>query len=175
MIELKGTLTERLEAALSLVCAKVTEEQMEHFRDIYEQAGIKPSDAAAEFFGRYGGAYRENYIMLPDAKYNKAIFVRCYGNDSDTGDLEYAMQYMDVIREAAQQEVCPVALIGFDIPADVYIGENGLLYCLYEFKEEIDVFESPAQILEYYLKNSVPIGVDKKPIVTSYEGLYPEL
>ena len=59
-------------------------------------------------------------------------------------------------------------MIGYDIPAEVYIGEDGLLYCRYDFKEEIDMFESPAQILEYYLKNNVPIGVDKKPIIKKY-------
>ena len=33
-------------------------------------------------------------------------------------------------------------------------------YSLKKLEEEIDIFESPAQILEYYLKNHVPIGVD---------------
>lgn len=160
MIELQGTLIERLEKAIPLVCADVTNEQVEHFYDIYEQAGIEPSAAALEFFKKYGGAYREKYIVLPDPKYNKAIFFRCYGNDEKTNNLDYAMQNIDMVRAVAEQEVCPIALIGFDIPADVYVGENGLLYCLYEFKEEIDIFESPAQILEYYLKNHVPIGVD---------------
>ena len=78
------------------------------------------------------------------------------------------MQDIDLIMDAAQQEVCPIGFIGYDIPAEVYIGEDGLLYCRYDFKEEIDMFESPAQILEYYLKNNVPIGVDKKPIIKKY-------
>lgn len=166
MIELQGTLIERLEMAVQLVCADTTDEQMQHFHDIYEKAGVRPSAAAAEFFRKYGGAYRENYIMLPEPKYNKAVFFRCYGNDETTSDLDYAMQFIDEVRDAAAQDVCPVALIGFDIPAEVYIGENGLLYCLYEFKEEIDTFESPARILEYYLKNHVPVGIEKKPAVT---------
>lgn len=171
MIELQGTLIERLKAALPLLCADVTDEQIAHFRDIYEQAGIRPSAAAEEFFAKYGGAYRDSYLMLPDPKYNAAIFFRCYGNDEKTDNLDYAQEFADVVRDAAQQDVCPVALMGFDIPAEVFVGENGMLYCLYEFKEEVDAFESPAQILEYYLKNHVPIGVDKKPIRTSYDGL----
>lgn len=171
MTRLDGTLTERLDKAVELVCAGVTDEQVGHFYDIYRKAGVEPSEAAAEFFRKYGGAYRESYIMLPDPAYNTAVFFRCWGNDENTGDLEYALQNIDIVRDAADQEVCPVALIGFDIPADVYVGENGLLYCLYEFKEEIDVFETPAQILEYYLKNSVPVGVDKKPVRKTYDGI----
>lgn len=171
MIKLEGTLIERLEKAVSLVCTEVTAEQLQHFYDIYEKVGIKPLEAAVEFFKKYGGAYRESYIMLSDPKYNTAVFFRCYGNDEKSDNLDYALQYIDLIKEKAQQEVCPVGLIGFDIPAEVYVGENGLLYCIYEFKEEIDTFESIAQILEYYLKNHVPIGVDRKPVRKSYDDL----
>ncbi len=161
MIELQGTLIERLEQAINLVCSEVTNEEAEHFLRIYEKAGITPSLSAVEFFKKYGGAYRDNYIVLPDSKHNKDIFFKCYGKYED-GDLEYAAQYMDVVKEVAKQDVCPVALIGYQSPADVFIDEAGLLYCMYEFKEEIDVFRSPAEILELYLKNDVPIGVDKK-------------
>lgn len=161
MTELQGTLIERLEQAVKLVCSEVTDEETERFYEIYEKAGIKPSTSAVEFFKKYGGAYRDNYIMLPDPKRNSDIFFKCYGKYDD-GDLEYAAQYSDIIKEAAKQDVCPIALIGYQSPTDVFIGENGLLYCMYEFKEEIDVFKTPAEILELYLRNDVPIGVGKK-------------
>lgn len=163
MTELQGTLIERLEQAVNLVCSKVTDEEIEHFLKVYENAGIKPSSSAVEFFEKYGGAYRDSYIMLPDPKHNTDIFFKCYGKYED-GDLEYAAQYLDAVKEIAGQDVCPIALIGYQYPADVFIDANGLLYCMYEFKEEIDVFKTPAEILELYLKNDVPIGVDKKPI-----------
>lgn len=159
MIELQGTLIERLEQAISLVCSEVTNEEIERFYAIYEKAGIKPSPSAVEFFKKYGGAYRNRHIVLPDPKRNRDIFIKCYGKYED-GDLEYAAQYTDMIEETAEQNVCPIALIGYQSPADVFIGENGLLYCMYEFKEEIDVFRSPAEILELYLRNDVPIGVE---------------
>lgn len=43
MHELQGTLIERLEQAVKLVCAEVTDEEIGHFYEIYEKAGIKPS------------------------------------------------------------------------------------------------------------------------------------
>ena len=168
MIKLQGTLIERLEQALSLICTEASDEQVKHFHDIYEKAGIKPTSSAEKFFRKYGGD-RDSYIMLTDPQFNDAIYLWCYGKDAKTDNLDYAMQDVDLIREAAQQEVCPVGMIGYDIPAEVYIGENGLLYCSYDFKEEIDIFESPAQILEDYLRNNVPIGVDKKPVLKTYE------
>lgn len=169
MTELQGTLIERLEQAVNMICSEVTNEEIAHFYEIYEKAGIKPSLSAVEFFKKYGGAYRDNYIMLPNPKHNTDIFLKCYGKYED-GDLKYAAQYLDMIKEMAKQDVCPIALIGYQEPADVFIGENGLLYCMYEFKEEIDVFNTPAEILEYYLRNEVPIGVDRKPIKKSYDG-----
>ena len=168
MIKLQGTLIERLEQALSLICTEASDEQVRHFHDIYEKAGITPTSSAEKFFRKYGGN-RDSYIMLSDPKYNDAISLWCYGNDDKTGNLDYAMQDIDLIRETVNQEVCPIGMIGYDIPAEVYIGEDGLLYCRYDFKEEIDIFESPSQILEYYLRNNVPIGVDKKPIRRKYE------
>lgn len=40
MIELEGTLTERLDKAVALVCDEVTDGQIMHFYDIYGKAGI---------------------------------------------------------------------------------------------------------------------------------------
>ena len=77
MTELKGKLLERLKQAVQLVCSEVTNEEIERFLGIYENAGIKPSLSAVEFFKKYGGAYRENYIMLPDPKHNTDIFFKC--------------------------------------------------------------------------------------------------
>ena len=50
MIKLQGTLIERLEQALSLICKEASDEQVRHFHDIYEKAGIKPSLSAEKFF-----------------------------------------------------------------------------------------------------------------------------
>ncbi len=55
-------------------------------------------------------------------------------------------------------------MIGYYYPAVVYVGENGLLYCVYEFQDEIEVFHTPSEIFESYLKGNVPVGIDNKPI-----------
>lgn len=73
MIELHGTLFEKLEQAIDMVCTEVTNEEIERFYVIYKNAGIKPSLAAVNFFKKLGGAYKDNYIMLPDPKHNAEI------------------------------------------------------------------------------------------------------
>ncbi len=77
--------------------------------------------------------------------------------------------FIDRAKAVAKQKVCPVAQIGYYYPADVYIGEDGLLYCLYEFKEEIEVFHTPSEILESYLKNNNPVGIEKRDIEIHYD------
>jgi len=184
MIELQGTLKERIEEAIRLVCTEVTQEEVDNFCALYKKAGIKLFPASIEFFKKYGGAYRNSYIMLEDPQFNKEISLNVFSNitdfyysyDFDPGEsekealrrLDFAMDYIDEIREFAGQEVHPIASIGYYYPADVYIGEDGRLYCLYEFKDEFEVHDTPAEILESYLKNNIPIGVDKMPIRTEY-------
>ena len=44
-------------------------------------------------------------------------------------------------------------IIGFYYPPVVYVGKDGLLYCIYEYKEEIDVFTTPEEIIADQLSN----------------------
>ena len=49
--------------------------------------------------------------------------------------------------------------IGFYYPPVVYVGEDGLLYCVYEYKEEIDVFTKPEEIIADQLSNHMPVAL----------------
>ena len=71
MIELQGTLKERLEKAIELVSTEVTKEEIENFKNIYEKANIKLSQAAIDFYKKYGGVYRNKYVLLNDPTFNK--------------------------------------------------------------------------------------------------------
>ncbi len=185
MIELKGTLKEKVEEAVRLVCTEVSEEEVAGFIQLYEKAGVKLLPSAIEFFKQYGGAYRNDYIMLKDPTFNNEISLECFNTITDfyySGNydpektekdmlrrLEWAMEEIDTVRDFAKQAVCPIGEFGYYYPATVYIGEDGRLYCVYEFQETIDVFNTPAEILESFLGNNPPIGVDKMPIKTDYE------
>ena len=37
-----------------------------------------------------------------------------------------------------EQEVCPIGEIGYYYPAEVFVGGNGLLYCVYSYQDEIE-------------------------------------
>jgi hypothetical protein len=68
MIELSGTLIERLNEAIRLVCTPVSEKEVAGFIALYENAGIELLPSAIDYFKQYGGAYRNSYIMLTDPK-----------------------------------------------------------------------------------------------------------
>ena len=143
MIELSGTLIERLNEAIRLVCTPVSEKEVAGFIALYEKAGIELLPSAIDYFKQYGGAYRNSYIMLTDPK------------------------------EFTGQNICPIGEVGYTYPALVYIGEDSKLYCIYEWTEDIGVFDTPAQILEAYLRNNIPVGVDTVPIRTDIDD-YPK-
>ena len=182
MIELKGTLKERIDEALRLVCTPVTEEEVADFCKLYQKANVKLLPSAIDFFRKYGGFYRNSYIILKDATFNKEISLNCYSTITDyyysyafdpketekdmLRRLDWSMDDIDMVREFAKQEVCPIGEIGYYYPADVYISEDGKLYCIFNWTEDIGVFNTPAEILEIYLGNNPPIGVDKMPIRT---------
>ncbi len=169
MVGLKGSLRERLEEAVRLVCTEVSEDEVAGFIALYEKAGVKLLPSAVDFFKQYGGAYRNSYIMLKDPKFNKEVSLNCFGTITDfyysyaydpkeiekdmLRRLDWAMDDIDMVKEFAKQEV----------------GKDGRLYCVYDFKEEIDVFHTPAEILESYLGNNPPIGVDWMPVKTKYD------
>ena len=184
MIEVKGSLKERIDEAVRLVCAPVSEEKVAAFVALYEKASIRLLPSAIEFFRKYGGFYHDSYIMLKDPTFNKDLYLDCYyvsaTSNSDDYDpvkvekdmlnrLDGEMDDIEMVREFAKQEVCPIAEIGYYYPASVYIGEDGKLYCIFNWKEEIEVFNTPEEILESYLGNNPPIGVDKMPIRTRYD------
>ena len=78
MIELTGTLKERLDEAIRLSYTDVSEEELEHFRSVYEKAKIELLPSAVEFYKQYGGIFRNYYLVLSKPEYNKDIYLDFY-------------------------------------------------------------------------------------------------
>lgn len=171
MIELTGTLKERLDQAIRLTHAEVSEEELVHFRDIYRKAGIALLPSAEEFYRQYGGVFRKQYLFLDEPRYNRDVYLDFYADGSDSEEeilrrLDDAMIDIDCVREFAKQEVCPVGDVGFYYPACVYVGADGRLYCVFEYQDEIERYHEPSEILAEQLKNHLPVGLDDYPIKT---------
>ena len=186
---MKGTLIERLNEAVRLVCTPVSEKEVAGFISLYKKAGIEPLPSAINYFRQCGGAYRNSYIVLTDPRRNKDISLNCFETGMDfyysygfdpieiekdmLRRLDWAMDDIEMVQKFAGQNVCPIGEIGYTYPALVYIGENSKLYCIYEWTEDIKTFDTPAEILEPYLRNNNPIGVDTMPIKTNIDE-YPK-
>lgn len=165
-IELTGTKKERINEAFRLAYTVVSDQELGHFREVYEKVGIPLLPAAERVYKRYGGVFRHHYIELDEPVYNNDIFLFFYADLKDTRwpdemkrRFEEAMYDIDLVREFAGQEVCPIGDIGFYYPPVVYVGKDGLLYCIYEYKEEIDVFTTPEEIIADQLSNHMPVAL----------------
>ena len=163
--QLSGTKIEKLRQAMRLAYTDVSEEELEHFRTVYRENGIILLPTAEEFYRRYGGVFRDHYVILDDPRYNSDLWLCFYAdivsdrwpNEAATR-LEDVMDDIDQVKEFAGQEVCPVGNIGFYYPAVVYVGEDGRLYCVYEYQDEIEVFDTPEEIIAEQLSYE-PVGI----------------
>ena len=165
-IELTGTKKERIDEAFRLAYTDVSDQEMKRFREVYEKVGIRLLPAVERLYKRYGGIFRNHYIELDQPEYNGDVFLFFYADLGKTRwpnemerRFEEAMYDIDVVREFAGQEVCPIGDIGYYYPPVVYAGEDGRLYCVYEYKEEIDIFATPEEIIANQLSNHMPVAV----------------
>lgn len=113
---------------------------------------------------------------MNEPQYNNDIFLDCYGIpyirytctnpkgkfQEQLRELGWGANSIEDVKQFAKQEVCPIAEIGYYFQPDVSIGEDGTLYCVYEYKEEIGIFHTPVEILEDQLGNIHPGAVFKE-------------
>ena len=166
VIILIGTKKERINEAFRLSYTDVGKGEHEHFCNIYEKVGIRLLPAAESFYKQYGGVFRNHYVELDKPEFNKDLILFFYADLGETmwphemeRRFEIAMLDIDNVRAFAGQEVCPVGDIGFYYPPVVYVGEDGRLYCVYEYKDEIDVYNTPAEIMADQLGNHMPVSL----------------
>ena len=149
MIKLTETLIERLNKALELIHTDVTKEELNLFYSVYSKLQIKLFLSAVEFFKKYAGSFREKYIVLEDSKFNDEVCLDCYVpllkyhysyvfdskklEENALREIKDLMDFIDEVKNVSKRDVIPIARIGYYYPADVFIDEEGLLYCLYEF------------------------------------------
>ena len=156
-IELTGTREERWQQAVRLAYTDVTDEEMENFHTVYKEAGIKILPSAEELFKKYGGTFRTlRPIFSQDVCTGEfewgftanLAFVKWAGRGEAIGRLKEMMEEADEVREFAGQEVCPVGMFGYYYPPEVYVGKDGRLYCVYDYTDQISVFNTPEEIVK---------------------------
>ena len=79
-IELTGTKKERLDEAFRLAYTDVSNQELDHFREVYEKVGIRLLPTAERLYKQYGGVFRNHYIELDEPIYNNDIILFFYAN-----------------------------------------------------------------------------------------------
>ena len=60
VIELTGTKKERIDEAFRLAYNEVSNQALEHFREVYEKVGIRLLPSAERLYKQYGGVFRKS-------------------------------------------------------------------------------------------------------------------
>ena len=163
-IELTGTREERWKQAVRLAYTDVTDKELKNFYAIYKEAGVPLLPAAEELFKKYGGVFRTlRPIFSQDVCTHEFAwgftenlgYVEWAGRASAIGTLKAMMEDVDEVREFAGQEVCPVGSFGYYYPPDVYVGEDGRLYCVYDYTNQIGVFNTPEEIVDNQIRDDL--------------------
>lgn len=156
-IELTGTQEERWKQAVCLAYTDVTDEELENFHTVYKEAGINILPSAEELFKKYGGTFRtlrpifNQDVCTSEFEWGftaNLTFVKWAGKGEAIGGLKEMMEEADEVRKFAGQEICPVGMFGYYYPPEVYVGEDGRLYCVYDYTDQISVFNTPEEIVK---------------------------
>ena len=170
-IELNGTLRERVDQAVKLSRSDVSEEEIGRFCSVYAEAGIPLLPSAVRFYKTWGGIFRTHRLALSDPLYDRDVSWFFYaGSGNSPQEKKEAIQRLrdaaefglEEAREFAQQEVSPLGEFGFYYPPAVYIDPKGKLYCIFEYKEEMEVFLCPEEILASQLGRLMPAGLESR-------------
>ena len=131
---------------------------------------------AEKFLSRYAYLFS---AMFPTFKYaidSSRFFFDCYDSvDEITDQVEllkkatfdttlpntgynFSKIYLK-IKEKALCNITAVGLFGIKSPSTLYIGENGKLYATKGDINDIRVYDSVVDLLEYELKDHIPMGI----------------
>lgn len=164
MKKLTGSLRQRINEAIQLTHSAVDDEQCACFCKFYAEAGEEQLPAAMSFYRNYGNCFKKLCFVFENPGYNKEFVFEFYSdlpypNHEGVGRLQRAMEDKKAIVEYAKQKVCPVGDFGFYYPATVYVGADGILYCVYEYEDKIRVFKTVEALLEFELLSHIPAGI----------------
>lgn len=131
----------------------------------YKKFGIILSSKAKDFFRQYYGIKSKWYIEFhnldhgPDFEFELFPYPKWYTIDVVDfmyDDAEYTIkseEYESVLNFAPEQKnMVMVGEIGYYYPARVWIGECGKLYATHDYEDDVLVFDSLIELIEYEVK-----------------------
>ncbi len=154
-INLDGTKIERIRKAL-FVAGWVPNRKVDIplVLDYYKKYEIELSNKAIEFFQEFYGIASEWYVENSGLN-TLACFEFCLcpykelGNSNVTEFMDDEEEMYQKIKTCANENVVWVGEIGYVYPAFVWIGDSGKIYCKHDYEEEIRVFDSLIEMIEY--------------------------
>ena len=175
--KLEGTLRERIIRMMEIAGDEENRKfNISSIKASYNKAKVNLYPTAEKYLSRYAYLFSS---MSPTFKYaidSTRFFFDCYDSvDEITDQVEllkkatfdttlpdtgynFSKIYLK-IKEKALCNITAVGLFGIKQPSTVYIGENGKLYATKGDINDIRVYDSLIDLLEYELKDHIPMGI----------------
>lgn len=138
---------------------------IKQIEDYYNRFGMTLSAKAKEFFSEYYGITSQWYIEVFNLEYGAdfefSLFPYPKSHKIDVVDFMYddseysikSEEYESVLRLATEyNNIVMVGEIGYYYPARVWIGECGKLYVTHDYEDDVRIFNSLVELIEYEVK-----------------------
>ena len=186
-VRLEGSRQERVVKALEIAgWYSGRSVDISEVEDYYEKCGVELNEGARRFFREYFGL-AEHWWIDRDSKPNQAAdfeFSPMPSGDClqpkdymfDDRDYELPSENYITVSQIANEHFVLAASIGYYYPAEVWIGESGMIYSTHEYDMAVHSYDSVVDLIVWELsKQAFDYVTIQKELVSTQEPWLPHV
>ena len=169
-VVLQGTLEERIQEIMQYVgWHEGRRGEIAVAKEYYDQRNIILFPKAEEFLATFSGLF-QNYSLEVDGQCGTFEFhtypemgekYHCEIRNVMYDDAEYLIlsEEYRAVETVAQEPFLLIGYIGYQYPANVWVGERGRLYVTHEYEEDVRQFDTVFQLMKSELLGHLPTAI----------------
>ena len=175
--KLEGSLRERIIKMMEIAGDKENNKwKISTIKESYNRAKVNLYPTAEKFISRYAYLFS---AMSPTFKYEvdcTRFYFDCYDSiDEDTDQVELlrkatfdttlpntGFNFSKIFLKVKEKALCNITAVGrfgYFPASTLYVGENGKLYATKDDINDIRVYDTVVDLLEYELRDHIPMGI----------------
>ncbi len=154
----------------------------EQLKKLYDAAGVPFTEAAADFFDKYGGIFVDTNVLeningemrfidfevsffgtYPDRFDSDVDELRDYYTEDPNLDLPEWPDIATTVKAHPEWEAVPVGQSGYYYPAIIWVAKGGRILAFHDYNDNmLQEYEDFAAFMAYELKKNLPAVVRKR-------------